>query len=148
MKKRVFVSTSSCSQIRITEPNGVHTEALPAGAGHPGLRRRGISLSPHIWARPREVKSYRSAGVAAFAAAGFEVADPFVAVAFEANTLVVVAPVGLAAPGFNVALDAVAPVALAAAGFEVADALAPVDFSTPGLGVVDALDTVLVYSTS
>jgi hypothetical protein len=38
MKKMVFVSTCVCSQIRITAPNGIHTEALPPGAGHPGLR--------------------------------------------------------------------------------------------------------------
>ena len=84
----------------------------------------------------------------AFAAAGFDVGDFFVAVAFEADALVAVAPVALAAQGFDVALGAVAPVALAAAGFEVADALAPVDFSTPGLGVVDALDTVVVLYDS
>ena len=61
----------------------------------------------------------------AFAAAGFEVADPFVAVAFEADAFVAVAPVALDAPASDVALNAFAPVALAAPGFEVADALAP-----------------------
>jgi hypothetical protein len=85
--------------------------------------------------------------VVAFAAAGFDVAGPFVAVAFEADALGAVAPVPLAAPGFDVALDAVAPVALAAPGFNVADALASGDFAT-GLEVVDALDIVLVLCDS
>jgi hypothetical protein len=86
--------------------------------------------------------------VVAFAAAGFDVGDFFVAVAFEADALVAVAPVALAAQGFDVALGAVAPVALAAPGFKVADSLAPVDFATPGLEVVDALDTRLVLRDS
>jgi hypothetical protein len=78
--------------------------------------------------------------VVAFAAAGFDVADPFFAIAFEADDLVAVAPGALAAPGFDVALGAAAPVALAVPGFEVADALTLVDFATPDLEVVDALD--------
>jgi hypothetical protein len=84
--------------------------------------------------------SYRSAGVVAFAAAGFVVAPAFDADAFDAA-----APVPLAAPGFDVALEGVAPVAFAAPDLEVAlGAAAPVDLATPGLEVADALDTVPV----
>jgi hypothetical protein len=84
--------------------------------------------------------SYRSAGVVAFAAAGFVVAPAFDTDAFDA-----VAPVALAAPGFDVALGGVAPVAFAAPDLEVAlGAAAPVDLATPGLEVADALETVPV----
>lgn len=48
MEERVLVSASVCSQIQMAAPNGIHTEALPAGAGHAGLRSRGISLSHHL----------------------------------------------------------------------------------------------------
>jgi hypothetical protein len=76
--------------------------------------------------------------VVAFEAAGFVVAP-----AFDADALVAEAPVALAAPDLEVALEAAAPVDLANPGLED---VAPVALAAPDLEV--ALDTVLVLDNN